>query len=271
MMAPDARRRDEFYVAGRRAPFSPGHVGAWRTDETRPLLGILAVAGRGVLRGGTCPTASTASRRRSSGSGRRAAARTRPGAGRSGYWPKSVDDAGNDVPPPAAGAGRPAALLGGGELPARRGLAESGQGRLGNSSDARAWHEGAGERKKAVQGPVVDPNSAMARSLPFCGRVPSPRLGDGPAQPARRGRCSAPSPVGNPWLSPRAFHDPPARRHGPGPARRLRNLANQVQVQTRATAIKAAYIVMILLPTGMSWPYIEADLWAAAPRPCAQR
>jgi uncharacterized glyoxalase superfamily protein PhnB len=45
MMAPDARRAKEFYEAVLGVPFSPGHVGAWRTDETRPPLGILSSEG----------------------------------------------------------------------------------------------------------------------------------------------------------------------------------------------------------------------------------
>jgi uncharacterized glyoxalase superfamily protein PhnB len=45
MMAPDARRAKEFYEAVLGVPFSSGHVGAWRTDETRPPLGILPSEG----------------------------------------------------------------------------------------------------------------------------------------------------------------------------------------------------------------------------------
>jgi uncharacterized glyoxalase superfamily protein PhnB len=41
MMARDARRAKEFYEAVLQVPFSSGHPGAWRTDETRPPLGIL--------------------------------------------------------------------------------------------------------------------------------------------------------------------------------------------------------------------------------------
>jgi uncharacterized glyoxalase superfamily protein PhnB len=41
MMARDARRAKEFYQAVLQVPFSAGHPGAWRTDETRPPLGIL--------------------------------------------------------------------------------------------------------------------------------------------------------------------------------------------------------------------------------------
>jgi uncharacterized glyoxalase superfamily protein PhnB len=40
MTAPDARRAKDFYEAVLRVPFSPGHAGAWRTDQTRPGLGI---------------------------------------------------------------------------------------------------------------------------------------------------------------------------------------------------------------------------------------
>jgi uncharacterized glyoxalase superfamily protein PhnB len=42
MLARDARRAKEFYEAVLRVPFSSGHPGAWRTDETRPPLGILS-------------------------------------------------------------------------------------------------------------------------------------------------------------------------------------------------------------------------------------
>jgi uncharacterized glyoxalase superfamily protein PhnB len=40
MVARDARRAKEFYEAVLRVPFSSGHPGTWRTDETRPPLGI---------------------------------------------------------------------------------------------------------------------------------------------------------------------------------------------------------------------------------------
>ena len=40
MVARDAHRAKEFYEAVLRVPFSPGHPGTWRTDETRPPLGI---------------------------------------------------------------------------------------------------------------------------------------------------------------------------------------------------------------------------------------
>ena len=46
MMAPDAHRAKEFYEAVLQVPFSPGHPGAWRTDQTRPPLSILS--GRGT-------------------------------------------------------------------------------------------------------------------------------------------------------------------------------------------------------------------------------
>ena len=42
MMAPDAHRAKEFYEAVLQVPFSPGHPGAWRTDQTRPPLSILS-------------------------------------------------------------------------------------------------------------------------------------------------------------------------------------------------------------------------------------
>src|SRR5271170_3627435 len=40
MVARDARRAKEFYEAVLQVPFSAGHRGAWRTNETRPPLGI---------------------------------------------------------------------------------------------------------------------------------------------------------------------------------------------------------------------------------------
>jgi predicted enzyme related to lactoylglutathione lyase len=39
-MARDAYRAKEFYEAVLQVPFSAGHGGAWRTEETRPPLGI---------------------------------------------------------------------------------------------------------------------------------------------------------------------------------------------------------------------------------------
>jgi uncharacterized glyoxalase superfamily protein PhnB len=45
MMAPDAGRAQEFYAAVLGVPFSSSHVGGWRTDETRPPLGILPSEG----------------------------------------------------------------------------------------------------------------------------------------------------------------------------------------------------------------------------------
>jgi uncharacterized glyoxalase superfamily protein PhnB len=42
MAARDARRAKEFYEAVLRVPFSSGHPGAWRTDETRPPVSILS-------------------------------------------------------------------------------------------------------------------------------------------------------------------------------------------------------------------------------------
>ena len=41
MLARDAHRAMEFYQAVLRVPFSSGHRGAWRTDQTQPPLGIL--------------------------------------------------------------------------------------------------------------------------------------------------------------------------------------------------------------------------------------
>ena len=87
MMAPDARRAKEFYEAVLGVPFSPGHVGAWRTDETRPPLGILPSEGADSevqLSYRVDDIAAAVERVR-----RRAAARTRPGAGRSGYSPSA--------------------------------------------------------------------------------------------------------------------------------------------------------------------------------------
>jgi uncharacterized glyoxalase superfamily protein PhnB len=45
MVAPDAHRAKEFYEAVLQVPFSSGHPGAWRTDETRPPLGIRSSQG----------------------------------------------------------------------------------------------------------------------------------------------------------------------------------------------------------------------------------
>ena len=45
MMARDAHRAKEFYGAVLRVPFSSGHPGAWRTDQTRPPLGIMPAQG----------------------------------------------------------------------------------------------------------------------------------------------------------------------------------------------------------------------------------
>jgi uncharacterized glyoxalase superfamily protein PhnB len=41
MMAREAQRAKDFYQAVLQVPFSPGHPGAWRTDQTRPPLSIL--------------------------------------------------------------------------------------------------------------------------------------------------------------------------------------------------------------------------------------
>jgi len=41
----DAHRAKEFYEAVLRVPFSSGHPGAWRTDETKPPLGVLSAQG----------------------------------------------------------------------------------------------------------------------------------------------------------------------------------------------------------------------------------
>jgi uncharacterized glyoxalase superfamily protein PhnB len=42
MLARDTRRAKEFYEAVLQVPFSSGHPGAWRTDETTPPLSILS-------------------------------------------------------------------------------------------------------------------------------------------------------------------------------------------------------------------------------------
>jgi predicted enzyme related to lactoylglutathione lyase len=42
MRVRDADRAKRFYEAVLRVPFASGHPGAWRTDETRPPLGILS-------------------------------------------------------------------------------------------------------------------------------------------------------------------------------------------------------------------------------------
>jgi predicted enzyme related to lactoylglutathione lyase len=44
-MVPDEHRAKEFYEAVLQVPFSPGHPGAWRTDQTRPPLSILSGQG----------------------------------------------------------------------------------------------------------------------------------------------------------------------------------------------------------------------------------
>jgi uncharacterized glyoxalase superfamily protein PhnB len=45
MVARDSRRAKDFYEAVLRVPFSSGHPGAWRTDQTKPPLGILSSQG----------------------------------------------------------------------------------------------------------------------------------------------------------------------------------------------------------------------------------
>jgi len=45
MVARDAHRAKEFYESVLRVAFSSGHPGAWRADETRPLLGIWSSEG----------------------------------------------------------------------------------------------------------------------------------------------------------------------------------------------------------------------------------
>jgi predicted enzyme related to lactoylglutathione lyase len=45
MLARDTHRAKNFYEAVLQVPFSAGHPGAWRTDETRPPVGILPAEG----------------------------------------------------------------------------------------------------------------------------------------------------------------------------------------------------------------------------------
>jgi uncharacterized glyoxalase superfamily protein PhnB len=45
MVARDAHQAMQFYEAVLQVPFSPGHPGAWRTDQTRPPLRIWSPAG----------------------------------------------------------------------------------------------------------------------------------------------------------------------------------------------------------------------------------
>jgi len=45
MLAPDAHLTKEFYQAVLQVPFSSGHPGAWRTDQTSPPLGIMSSRG----------------------------------------------------------------------------------------------------------------------------------------------------------------------------------------------------------------------------------
>ena len=47
MAAPDSLRAKEFYQAVLQVPFSQGHPGRWRTDQTQPPLGILPARGAG--------------------------------------------------------------------------------------------------------------------------------------------------------------------------------------------------------------------------------
>jgi uncharacterized glyoxalase superfamily protein PhnB len=42
MLAPDAHRAKEFYETVLRVPFTAGHPGAWRTDQTTPPLAIVS-------------------------------------------------------------------------------------------------------------------------------------------------------------------------------------------------------------------------------------
>jgi uncharacterized glyoxalase superfamily protein PhnB len=45
MRAPDGDRAKEFYEAVLRVPFTAGHPGTWRTEETRPPIGIWSTPG----------------------------------------------------------------------------------------------------------------------------------------------------------------------------------------------------------------------------------
>jgi uncharacterized glyoxalase superfamily protein PhnB len=45
MVARDAHRAMEFYQAVLQVPFSSGHTGTWRTDQTQPPLGIMPARG----------------------------------------------------------------------------------------------------------------------------------------------------------------------------------------------------------------------------------
>ena len=45
MVAPDAHRAKEFYEAVLQVPFPSAHPGTWRTDQTRPPLGIRSAEG----------------------------------------------------------------------------------------------------------------------------------------------------------------------------------------------------------------------------------
>jgi predicted enzyme related to lactoylglutathione lyase len=47
MAAPDSLRAKEFYQAVLQVPFSQGHPGRWRTDQTQPPLGIWPARGAG--------------------------------------------------------------------------------------------------------------------------------------------------------------------------------------------------------------------------------
>ncbi len=82
MVARDANRAKEFYQAVLRVPFSAGHPGTWRTEETRPPIGISSSACRKPRC--SCPSVSTTSRPRSSGYGRPAATLTSPSASHTG-------------------------------------------------------------------------------------------------------------------------------------------------------------------------------------------
>jgi predicted enzyme related to lactoylglutathione lyase len=49
MAAPDTQRAREFYEAVLQVPFTQTHPGAWRTQETRPPLGIRSSPGEAEL------------------------------------------------------------------------------------------------------------------------------------------------------------------------------------------------------------------------------
>ena len=105
--APDTNRAREFYEAVLQVPFSSGHPGAWRTDETTPPLSILPFEGAEAevqLSYRVDDIAASVERVRAAGG--RAGEPTRRAFG---LLADCADDQGGDVPPLAAG--RPAGAL----------------------------------------------------------------------------------------------------------------------------------------------------------------